>query len=229
MIDPVQGRSSGTRRPTAQDSLDAALRGASLDGRDRQFLSKLVQWDKRNAAARMVRMPSRGTKRVMPNYRSFQGGAYRITSRPDPPAAGRYIGALLFCSAAPALRARRSCVFNQFARHGGRYSGQNQILEQPAGPHFALCAMTSANTLHMGPWTKPFDAKTSSPRRLKGFPIRSETRPPASSTSSEPAALSHGFSFNSQKPSKRPAATEQRSSAAEPARRIPCESWVNRK
>jgi hypothetical protein len=51
MIDPVQGRSSGTRRATAQDSLDAALRGASLNGSDRQFLSNLVQWDKRNAAA----------------------------------------------------------------------------------------------------------------------------------------------------------------------------------
>jgi hypothetical protein len=51
MIDPMLGRSSGTRRATVQDSLDAALRGASLNGGDRQFLSKLVQWDKRNAAA----------------------------------------------------------------------------------------------------------------------------------------------------------------------------------
>ena len=50
MIDPAHGRSSGTRLATVQESLDAALRGASLNARDWQFLSKLVQWDKRNAA-----------------------------------------------------------------------------------------------------------------------------------------------------------------------------------
>ena len=74
MIDPVQGREvgevaaavprqpgvpsnsapvqrPGTRRATVRDALDAALRGTPLNGRDRQFLSKLVHWDKRNAAA----------------------------------------------------------------------------------------------------------------------------------------------------------------------------------
>ena len=34
-----------------RDELDAALAGAPLSTRDRQFLSKLVHWDKRNAAA----------------------------------------------------------------------------------------------------------------------------------------------------------------------------------
>ncbi len=34
-----------------RDALDAALRGIVLGGRDRQFLSRLVHWDKRNAAA----------------------------------------------------------------------------------------------------------------------------------------------------------------------------------
>jgi hypothetical protein len=47
----VTKRSPGSRRATVRDALDAALRGASLNGRDRQFLSKLVHWDKRNAAA----------------------------------------------------------------------------------------------------------------------------------------------------------------------------------
>jgi hypothetical protein len=74
MIDPRQGREAGQvtsvpkppgprsgpagaerQRPTAcraavRDALDAALRGIALSGRDRQFLSRLVHWDKRNAA-----------------------------------------------------------------------------------------------------------------------------------------------------------------------------------
>jgi hypothetical protein len=50
MIDPAQGREAGTRRATVPDALDAALLGASLNGRDRQLLNKLVQWDRRNAA-----------------------------------------------------------------------------------------------------------------------------------------------------------------------------------
>ena len=34
-----------------RDALDTALHGIRLDGRDRRFLSRLVHWDKRNAAA----------------------------------------------------------------------------------------------------------------------------------------------------------------------------------
>ena len=41
----------GTCRATVRDEPDAALAGAPLSTRDRQFLSKLVHWDKRNAAA----------------------------------------------------------------------------------------------------------------------------------------------------------------------------------
>ena len=41
----------GARRATVRDELDAALAGAPLSTRDRQFLSKLVHWDKRNAAS----------------------------------------------------------------------------------------------------------------------------------------------------------------------------------
>jgi hypothetical protein len=51
MIDPVHERDAGTRRATVRDAVDAALRGAPLNGSDRQFLSKLDHWDKRNAAA----------------------------------------------------------------------------------------------------------------------------------------------------------------------------------
>ncbi len=43
--------SRGSCRATVRDALDAALRGITLGGRDRQFLSRLVHWDKRNAAA----------------------------------------------------------------------------------------------------------------------------------------------------------------------------------
>lgn len=51
MIDPAQVRAGGARRDTVRDALDAALHGASLNGRDRQFLGKLVHWDKRNGTA----------------------------------------------------------------------------------------------------------------------------------------------------------------------------------
>jgi hypothetical protein len=42
---------NGSGRGTARAALDAVLSGVRLGGRDRQFLSRLVQWDKRNAAS----------------------------------------------------------------------------------------------------------------------------------------------------------------------------------
>jgi hypothetical protein len=48
---PVQLQRSGARRATVRDALDAALRGVRLAGRDRSFLRRLVNWDKRDAAA----------------------------------------------------------------------------------------------------------------------------------------------------------------------------------
>jgi hypothetical protein len=47
----VQLQGPGARRATVRDVLDAALRGVALGGRDRRFLSRLVGWDKREAAA----------------------------------------------------------------------------------------------------------------------------------------------------------------------------------
>jgi hypothetical protein len=44
-------RQTDSKRATARDALDAVLTGVRLGGRDRQFLSKLVHWDKRNAAS----------------------------------------------------------------------------------------------------------------------------------------------------------------------------------
>jgi hypothetical protein len=46
-----QPRRPGGCRATVRDALDAALDGIRLGGRDRQFLRRLVHWDKRNAAA----------------------------------------------------------------------------------------------------------------------------------------------------------------------------------
>jgi hypothetical protein len=40
-----------SRRAGVRDALGAALRGAVLSSRDRQFLTRLVKWDKRNAAS----------------------------------------------------------------------------------------------------------------------------------------------------------------------------------
>jgi hypothetical protein len=48
---PVQPQRPGGCRATVRDALDAALYGIRLGGRDRQFLRRLVHWDKRNAAA----------------------------------------------------------------------------------------------------------------------------------------------------------------------------------
>jgi hypothetical protein len=42
---------AGARRGTTRQLLDAALAGVRLGGRDRQFLARLVHWDKRNAAS----------------------------------------------------------------------------------------------------------------------------------------------------------------------------------
>jgi len=47
----LQLQRPGTSRATVRDALDTALHGIRLDGRDRRFLSRLVHWDKRNAAA----------------------------------------------------------------------------------------------------------------------------------------------------------------------------------
>src|SRR3569623_1025485 len=55
-------------------------------------------------------------------------------------------------------------------------------------------------------------------------PRKSVTKPPASLISNRPAATSHGLRSDSQKPSKRPAATQARSRAAEPSRRMPATS-----
>lgn len=45
------GEQAGSRRSTARDLLDSALAGIRLSCRDRQFVSRLVHWDKRNAAS----------------------------------------------------------------------------------------------------------------------------------------------------------------------------------
>jgi hypothetical protein len=42
---------AGPRRGTARQLLESALAGVRLGGRDRQFLTRLVHWDKRNAAS----------------------------------------------------------------------------------------------------------------------------------------------------------------------------------
>ena len=65
----------------------------------------------------------------------------------------------------------------------------------------------SRSTASISPWTRPFEATMSRTGRRQGRPASPVTRPPASSTSSEAAAMSQGRSFSSQKPSKRPAAT----------------------
>jgi hypothetical protein len=50
-VAPVTVGDAGPRRGTARQLLDAALAGVRLGSRDRQFLTRLVHWDKRNAAS----------------------------------------------------------------------------------------------------------------------------------------------------------------------------------
>ena len=51
MVSPVTGDPAVPRRGTARQLLEAALAGVRLGQRDRQFLARLVHWDKRNAAS----------------------------------------------------------------------------------------------------------------------------------------------------------------------------------
>ena len=49
-VEPAAGdRPAGSRRSAAREMLDSALAGLRLSCRDRQFVSRLVHWDKRNA------------------------------------------------------------------------------------------------------------------------------------------------------------------------------------
>ena len=74
-------------------------------------------------------------------------------------------------------------------------------------------------------WSWSLAASTCPPLACARSPPRkSVTKPPASRTSRMPAAMSQGWRSSSQKPSKRPAATQARSSAAEPKRRMPATS-----
>jgi hypothetical protein len=47
----VARQRSGACRAAVRDALEAAVHGIRLTGRDRQFLGRLVHWDKRNASA----------------------------------------------------------------------------------------------------------------------------------------------------------------------------------
>ncbi len=49
--DQVPRQGAESRRASVRDALDTALAGAALSSRDRQFLARLVKWDKRNAAS----------------------------------------------------------------------------------------------------------------------------------------------------------------------------------
>ena len=88
-------------------------------------------------------------------------------------------------------------------------------------------ANIASNSPTNSAWIRPFDASTSRLFSANAPSAKFVTRPPAYSTSRIPAAVSHGFRLNSQKASSRPAATYARSSAADPARRTPCERSVN--
>jgi hypothetical protein len=62
---------AGSGRATVREALEAALSGVQLGGRDRQFLSRLVHFDKRNAAStvsllRRVRQAGRNEAALTP-------------------------------------------------------------------------------------------------------------------------------------------------------------------
>jgi hypothetical protein len=76
-------------RAAAREDLQAALAGVALEGRDRQFLVRLAQWDKRNAASvvsllRRVRQAGRAeaalTPRQMETVLAALGDAARYRS-----------------------------------------------------------------------------------------------------------------------------------------------------
>jgi hypothetical protein len=72
---PVRPQQPGGRRATVRDALDAALHGIRLGGRDRQFLRRLVHWDKRNAAtvtSLLVRARQAGRSEVALSARQLE-------------------------------------------------------------------------------------------------------------------------------------------------------------
>ena len=75
---------------------------------------------------------------------------------------------------------------------------------------------------------RPFVARTLPEVTKASPPSGSVTRPPASRTSSAPAAMSQGFRPSSKKTANRPAATYARSSAAAASRRTPAASRMAR-
>jgi len=90
-VQPVSGMAKPQRpggcRATVRDALDAALHGIRLGGRDRQFLRRLVHWDKRNAAAvasLLVRARQAGRSEVALSARQLE---IVLTALED---AGRY-------------------------------------------------------------------------------------------------------------------------------------------
>jgi hypothetical protein len=60
------------RRPSVRDALETALDGAELCRRDQQFLSRLIKWDKRNAAAMVSLL-----------WRARLAGRAEVTLSPD--------------------------------------------------------------------------------------------------------------------------------------------------
>src|SRR5262245_45627037 len=64
---------------------------------------------------------------------------------------------------------------------------------------FAHRAPTSSRTFRISSWMTPFDARIDGAERSSGPPDALVTRPPASSTRSEPAAMSQAPRLSSQK------------------------------
>jgi hypothetical protein len=69
-LDPPQ--EPGVRRANVRDALETALDGAKLCRRDQQFLSRLIKWDKRNAAAMVSLL-----------WRARLAGRAEVTLSPD--------------------------------------------------------------------------------------------------------------------------------------------------
>src|SRR6185436_13616040 len=108
-------------------------------------------------------------------------------------------------------------------------NGQGMRTRRPAlglgspAPGHRRAARAWLSPARMASFTWPFVARMPGPSSRQGPPCTFVTRPPASPTIRPPAAMSHAPSENSQKPSSRPHATQQRSSTAEPSRRTACD------
>ena len=184
-------------------------RQGSCRGRPRPSSDSASVTSRQSSRSRFDRPTCSSASLLPPRPRCARCRRGRRTPAP-PPATG---------GSAPAHPARRAAPPATATPRpsGGQVSGYSQLFAGRESAH--RTALPAARRSSRAWWRDRFVAATFGPPFRNRRPSKSVTRPPASRTINSPAAVSQARRASSQNPSRRPAATEQRSKAAEPARR----------